>query len=114
MSKDGDKLLWNILICVVLVAAFWMVFSWIKKRERELREQQEKASRIFANEIEIIREKFKAAKTRRDLLHEELEIDRFVWYWEDHKSRTEITKAEKELYSAYYSRLNSFKQIAKD
>ena len=106
-SKEGDKLLWNALICIVLIAAFWMLLSWIKKRERELKAEREKASRVFTNEIQIIKDTFTECRNRRDLLHEELAIDRFKWYWSEQKSTDEVDRAVNELYSVYYSRLSS-------
>jgi Na+/melibiose symporter-like transporter len=114
MSKDGDKLLWNVLICIVLISAMWMLLSWIKKRERELRAEKEKRSRVFANEIAHMKECFAECTNRRQLMHEELKIDSFKWYWLAFKSSDQVNRAVEDLYKAYYSRLKSFSKIAKD
>jgi len=114
MSEKGEHLLWNILICISACGAFWMVLAWIKKRDRELKAEKEKRSRVFTNEIAHLKETFAECRTRRELMEEELNIDSFKWYWLNLKSTDEVNRAVKELYKAYYSRLDSFSKIAKD
>jgi len=111
MSENGEKLLWNILICICACAGFWMVLSWIKKRTIEIKEDQEKSKRIFANEISILLDEFNHASSRRNLLHLELRIDQFIWYWGDQVSTEQINQAKEKLYVAFYKKLNSLNSV---
>ncbi len=108
-SKEGDRLIWNVLMAIILIAGFAWFMWWVKRRDAQHKADNEKDCRVFQNEIDVLIDDFMEAQTRRYLLHLELKIDSFYWYWLARIETDKVNAAREKLYEAFYTKLNTFK-----